>query len=56
MVEVIGLKLLYRDPLEWHYLHTKFHENLPIGLKVYGGQTDIQTAWSSHKPIYIFGK
>jgi hypothetical protein len=34
---------LNRGPLEWHYLSTKFHENLPIGSKVIsGGQTDRQ--------------
>jgi hypothetical protein len=27
MTEVIGLKLLHRGPLEWHYLHKKIHEN-----------------------------
>jgi hypothetical protein len=41
MVEDTGLKILHRGSLEWHYLHTKFHENLPSGLKVIsGGLTD----------------
>jgi hypothetical protein len=35
-------KLPHRSPLEWHHLHT-FHENLPIGSKVAGGDTDTQT-------------
>jgi hypothetical protein len=34
MIEAMGLKLLRRGPLEWHYLRTKFHENLPSGSKV----------------------
>jgi hypothetical protein len=34
---------LLRGPLEWHYLRTKFHENLPRGPKVIsGGHTDRQ--------------
>jgi hypothetical protein len=28
MVKDMGLKLLHRGPLEWHYLTTKYHENL----------------------------
>jgi len=41
MIEAMGLKLLHRGPLEWHYLRTKFHENLPSGSKVIsGGHTD----------------
>jgi hypothetical protein len=40
-IAAMGLKLLYRGPLEWHYLHTKFHENLPSGSEVIsGGRTD----------------
>jgi hypothetical protein len=39
MVE--AMELLHRGPLEWHYLHTKFHENLRSGSQVIsGGQTD----------------
>jgi hypothetical protein len=35
MIEAMGLKkLLHQGPLKWHYLHTKFHENLPSGSKV----------------------
>jgi hypothetical protein len=40
------LKLLHRGPLEWHYLHTKFHENLSSGSEVISGghrQTDTRT-------------
>jgi PIN domain nuclease of toxin-antitoxin system len=41
IIEAMGLKLLHRDPLEWHYLRTKFHEILPSGSKVIsGGPTD----------------
>jgi hypothetical protein len=25
MFEFMGLKLLHRGPLEWHYVRTKFH-------------------------------
>jgi hypothetical protein len=32
---------LHRGPLVYHYILTKFHENLPSGSKVIsGGQTD----------------
>jgi hypothetical protein len=35
MIEAMGLKIIAsRSPLEWHYLRTKFHENLPSGSKV----------------------
>jgi hypothetical protein len=41
MIAAMGLKLLHRGPLEWHYIHTKFHENLPSGSEVIsGGRTD----------------
>jgi hypothetical protein len=41
IIEAIGLKLLYPGSLEWHYLHTKFRENLPSGSEVIsGGHTD----------------
>jgi hypothetical protein len=44
LVEDMGLKLLHRGPLEWHYVRTKFHENLPRGSKVIsGGHTDTHT-------------
>jgi hypothetical protein len=40
----MGLKLLHRGLLEWHYLRTKFHEILPSSSKVIsGGQTGRQT-------------
>jgi hypothetical protein len=42
MIEAMGL--LHRGLLEWHYVHTKFHENLPSSSKVIsGGHTDRQT-------------
>jgi hypothetical protein len=37
MIEAMGLKLLHRGPLEWHYLRTKFRENLPSGSDVING-------------------
>jgi hypothetical protein len=37
------LKLLHGGPVEWQYLHTKFHENVPSGSEVIsGGHTDRQ--------------
>jgi hypothetical protein len=43
MIEAMGLKMLHRGPFEWHYLRTKFHENLPTGSKVISGvNTDRQ--------------
>jgi hypothetical protein len=33
----MGLQIIHRGHLEWHYLCTKFHENLPSGPKVTGG-------------------
>jgi hypothetical protein len=43
MIEAMGLKILHRDPLEWHYLCTRFHENLPISSKaISGGHRDRQ--------------
>jgi hypothetical protein len=40
MIEAMGLKLLHRGPLEWHYLCTKFHEILPSSSKfISGGHT-----------------
>jgi hypothetical protein len=51
MTEAMGLKLLHRGPLKWHYLHTKFHEILPSGSKVISrGLTD----WRFEKPTIIF--
>jgi hypothetical protein len=45
MVEDVGLKILHRGPLEWQYLRTKFHENVPNGSQVIsgGGATDRHT-------------
>jgi hypothetical protein len=37
MIQAMRLKLLQPGPLEWHYLLTKFHENLPSGSKVISG-------------------
>jgi hypothetical protein len=43
-IEAMGLKIMHRGPLKWHYLLTIFHENLPSGSKVIsGGQTDRET-------------
>jgi hypothetical protein len=40
----VGLKLLHHGHLEWHYLCTIYHDDLPRGSKVIGGgQTDRQT-------------
>jgi hypothetical protein len=37
----MGLKIMHRGPLIWHYLRTKCHENLPRGSEVISrGQTD----------------
>jgi hypothetical protein len=33
MTEAMGLKVITLSTLEWHHLLTKFHENLPRGLK-----------------------
>jgi hypothetical protein len=42
-VKAMGLKIMHQGPLEWHYLLTKFNENLPSGSKVIsGGHTDRQ--------------
>jgi hypothetical protein len=41
MTEAMGLKIIALRSLEWHYVHTKFHETLPSGSKVIsGGHTD----------------
>jgi hypothetical protein len=39
MIEAKGLKIIHRGPLEWHYLRTKFHGNLPSGSEVADRQT-----------------
>jgi hypothetical protein len=38
MIEAMRLQLLLRGPLEWHYDHTKFHENLLRGSEVTSGE------------------
>jgi hypothetical protein len=44
MIEAVGLNIIASRSLEWHYLCTKFHENLPSGSEVIsGGHTDRQT-------------
>jgi hypothetical protein len=48
MVEDMGLKLLRGGPLEWHYLPTKYHENLPSSSEVISGthtHARMQTDW-----------
>jgi hypothetical protein len=46
VVEDKELKLLHRGPLEWHYLPTKYHENLTNGSKdISGTHTHRQTDW-----------
>jgi hypothetical protein len=37
MAKDMELKLLHPGPLEWHYLSTKYNENLPCGSKVISG-------------------
>jgi hypothetical protein len=37
MTEAMGLKLLHRGPLEYLYVLTKFHKNLPSSSKVISG-------------------
>jgi hypothetical protein len=39
----MGIKILHRGSLEWHYLRTKFHENLPCGSKFISGGTQTDT-------------
>jgi hypothetical protein len=44
MIEDMGLKIIASRSLEWHYLCTKFHENLPCSSEVIsGGHTDRHT-------------
>jgi hypothetical protein len=43
MTEAMELKLLHGGPVEWQYLHTKFHENVPSGSEVISGGTRRQT-------------
>jgi hypothetical protein len=37
MIEAMGLKIIAQCPLQWHYLCTKFNENLPSGSEVISG-------------------
>jgi hypothetical protein len=39
MAEAMGFKKLHRGPLEWNYLRTKFHKNLPCSSEVISGGT-----------------
>jgi hypothetical protein len=46
MVKAMGLELMHQGPLEWHQLHTKYHEALSSGSNVISGghrQTEIET-------------
>jgi hypothetical protein len=44
MNEGMGLKIIASGPLEWHYLRTKFHENILSGSEfIGGGHTDSRT-------------
>jgi hypothetical protein len=52
MIEAMGLKIIAWGPVEWHYLPTKFHENLSKCSKVISkGHTD-----RFDKPTLMFGK
>jgi hypothetical protein len=42
-LKVRDYKVRRRGHLQWHDLPTEFHKNLPIGLKVIGGDTHRQT-------------
>jgi hypothetical protein len=55
MIEAMGLKILHLNSLDWHYLRTKFHENLPSGLEVISGGHR-QTDRLFEKVTYMFGK
>jgi hypothetical protein len=37
MIEAMGLKLLIGDPLEWHYVRTRFHGFLPSDSQINSG-------------------
>jgi hypothetical protein len=45
VAETMGIKILHRGSLEWHYLRTKFHENLPCGSKFISGDTQTDRHW-----------
>jgi hypothetical protein len=34
VIEAVGLRFIASRSLEWHYMRTKFHENLPGGSEV----------------------
>jgi hypothetical protein len=42
MTEAMGFKNLHRGPLEWNYLRTKFHKNLPSSSEVISGGTQTE--------------
>jgi hypothetical protein len=44
VIEAMGLKLLHRGPLEWHYFLNKFHDNLLSGSEIISGRHR-QTDW-----------
>jgi hypothetical protein len=52
--EAMGLQLWHRSDLQWYYLPAEFHENLPIGSKVIGG--NILKNWPFHKSSFHFLK
>jgi hypothetical protein len=49
MTELRDKEMWHRGRLQWHLLHTKFHENPPIISKfiIWGGQSQayFQTGW-----------
>jgi hypothetical protein len=58
-ITMIEACVLHWGHLEWLYLRTKFHENLPNGLKVISGghrQTGREAVWWFDKPTFIFEK
>jgi hypothetical protein len=56
MLEDMGLKILHRGPLEWHYLRTKFLENLPSGSKVITGRhTNRLVIWYAYFHFWKVG-
>jgi tRNA 2-selenouridine synthase SelU len=48
------MKYAVKTGLRYHDIDTEFHKDGFRHSKVDGGFTDIQTAWWSHKPTYIF--
>jgi hypothetical protein len=45
---------LHRAPLEYHYPHTKFHENLPSSSKVIGGGADRNQFLSDRRHLQFY--